>query len=422
MRPLFWKDHTQAGSSKLNRIVRTTRKVLSLIAAIVTGLLSATPVVSFGEVQERGFQVGLTDAITPETVLELKQEWGINLARIQIGDNSRMDGAVGDAYRDLMERAFDRFDSKLPFFEQNNIKVVFALYSTPGGFQTRGSPPHHMMFSDPQLQQEFISIWETIIDRYGNNPAIYAFDLSNEPAENKSLVCGTCKPWVQLVKDVISAIRAKNSSVRLIIKPPYANPVKLGQMPIINDPLIIYNYHSYPFHRYQHAGLPGVNAPPTRPAADAIQRAVYSNLRGFLSKWDKAYKRGEVSSPLPSLNVGEVAVSACAFESGLFLDDMLTTIEGNFDSIDGDALKVSCRQLKKKARDRCYKRAKLLKRRYPLVAAIRKAHTSWTYHGFNDAEIWDARYACSPSNQFFLSPTETDRETVLKAQFSRNSR
>jgi hypothetical protein len=322
----------------------------------------------------------------------------------------------------MMERVFTLVDEKLPIFAQNNIKVVFSLYSPPGGFQTRIKIPHHAMFSQPELQQDFIRMWETIIDRYGNNPAIYAFDLSNEPAENKKAVCSTCKTWAQLVPDVVNAIRAKNTSVRLIVKAPYANAAKLGQMPIFDDPLIIYNYHAYPFTRYQHTGLNKTNGPIARPSTQAVQQATYGRLRGFFMKWDAAYKKGLVRSSTPSINVGEFAVSSCAQEAGTFLDDILGTSEGNFSTIDGDVLQASCKALKKKkARARCMKQAKALKRKYPLIAAMKKAHTSWTYHGFDDALVWDPRYACTPTNEFVVSPTDTDRETVLRAYFSRNA-
>jgi hypothetical protein len=389
-----------------------------LVAALPANLLSSAR----ADVTERGFQIGLTNAITPEVVQELRQDWRINLVRIQVGDNTRMDGAVGQTYLDMMERVFTLVDEKLPIFAQNNIKVVFSLYSPPGGFQTRIKIPHHAMFSQPELQQDFIRMWETIIDRYGNNPAIYAFDLSNEPAENKKAVCSTCKTWAQLVPDVVNAIRAKNTSVRLIVKAPYANAAKLGQMPIFDDPLIIYNYHAYPFTRYQHTGLNKTNGPIARPSTQAVQQATYGRLRGFFMKWDAAYKKGLVRSSTPSINVGEFAVSSCAQEAGTFLDDILGTSEGNFSTIDGDVLQASCKALKKKkARARCMKQAKALKRKYPLIAAMKKAHTSWTYHGFDDALVWDPRYACTPTNEFVVSPTDTDRETVLRAYFSRNA-
>ena len=416
----FFKNHRTRLQRKGPLPRLRARAVVSTV--LVSLMVSCLPWSCQADVTERGFQVGLSDAITPEVVQGLKQDWGINLARIQVGDNGRMDGAVGQEYLDMMEGAFALVDSKLPLFAQNNIKVVFTLYSPPGGFLTRQKVPHHAMFSDQGLQQDFIRIWETIIDRYGNNPAIYAFDLSNEPAEDRKSVCATCKTWAQLVPDVVAAIRAKNSSVRLIIKPPYANSSKLGQMPILDDPLIIYNYHAYPFIRYQHAGLDGISSTIARPTTQAVQQATYGRLRAFLAKWTAAHKEGRVKSPVPTINVGEVTVSSCAAEAGVFLNDMLGAIEGNFDAIDGTALKLSCNSIKKKnERAKCNKRAKALMRKYPLVPAMRKAHTSWTHHGFNDATVWDPRYACSPTNEFFVSPTETDRETVLRAYFSRNT-
>jgi hypothetical protein len=355
-------------------------------------------------------------------VRELREDWGINLVRIQVGDNNNMDGTVGQAYLDMMERAFAVVDSKLPLFAENNIRVVFSLYSPPGGFLTRTKIAHHAMFSQPELQQDFIKMWETIIDRYGNNPAIYAFDLSNEPAENKKAVCGTCKTWAELVPDVVNAIRAKSPAVRIIVKAAYANAAKLGELPILNDPLVIYNYHAYPFTRYQHSGLNQTEKVISRPSKQAVQQATYGRLRGFFTKWNASYRKGLVNSPTPTINVGEVTVSSCAQDAAVFLDDMLATIEGTFDTIDGDMLRESCKALKRNARAKCTKKAKALKRKYPLISAMKKAHTSWTYHAFNDATVWDPRYMCSATNEFVISPSITDRELVLRGYFSRNIR
>ncbi len=410
------------GRSRVSR-QRHAPFLISLLLLVVAALLASIPTSLRADVTERGFQVGLTDALTAEAVQGLRQSWGINLARIQVGDNGRMDGAVGQAYLDMMEDVFNMVDSKLPLFAQNNIKVVFALYSPPGGFLTRTKIAHHAMFSQPELQQDFIRMWETIIERYGSNPSIYAFDLSNEPAENPKAVCSTCKTWAQLVPDVIRAIRAKNQSVRLIVKGPYANASKLAQMPVYDDPLIIYNYHAYAFTRYQHTGLNTPSVPIARPSTQAVQQATYSRLRGFFAKWNDAYRKGLVRAPAPTINVGEITVSPCAQEAGVFLDDTLATVEGSFDTIDGDVLKASCKALdKRKARAKCNRRAKALKRQFPFISAMKKAHTSWTYHGFEDAPVWDPRYTCSATNEFVISPTETDRETVLRAYFSRNAR
>jgi|GEM_PF-1143175 len=405
----------------------TSRRAGSLlrawtIMAVMFVSIAASPNECYSDITDRGFQVGLTDGITNEVLQELKQSWKINLVRLQVGDNTNMDGAVGQQYLDMMERVFQLVDRKLPLFAANNIKVVFTLYSPPGGFETRIKMPHHAMFSRPELQRDFISIWEAIIDRYGNHPAIYAFDLSNEPAENPKSVCDACKSWTELLPDVVAAIRAKGPTIPIIVKAPYANASKLGQLPLFNDPQIIYNYHAYAFTRYQHTGLNKPSGRIPRPSREAVQRETYGRLRSFIAKWIAAHKKGQVSAPLPKINVGELAVSACAEEPGVFLNDLLATVEGSFDEIDGDLLKTTCSSLtSKRARTRCNKKARDLKRKFPLVAAMRQAHSSWTYHGFDDAPVWDPRYMCSPPNQFVLSPTETEREIVLKGYFSRNT-
>ena len=50
----------------------------------------------------RGFQIPL-EAITSESLDDIINNWGANELRIQIGNNSQMDGTIGAEYDAMME-------------------------------------------------------------------------------------------------------------------------------------------------------------------------------------------------------------------------------------------------------------------------------------------------------------------------------
>jgi len=342
----------------------------------------------------RGFQITLD--LSSDSAQQLSQAWGINIARIQIGNNSEMDGTTGAEYISMMQAVFDKFDLLLPILEANNIKVIFALYSPPGGFETRKTPAHYAMFSNAGLQQEYIQIWQEIINRYGSSPSIFAFDLLNEPALRNSQLCAQCKNWNGLLLDTVAAIRALNPSVPLMIKSVYGSPSKLDSLPAINDSNIIYSYHAYPFLSYQQAGIYKRKRNAKRPSKKQIAAALLGSLGKFYRKQYAYFQSGQIPNYPPRLSAGEFGVSSAAINRpGKFMDDLISVLEG------GVSFPAA------QARSKKWKFAKEV------------VHESWISHAFGEAQIWDPRYSCTAPNKCKLK-NETDRSLILKKYFNRN--
>jgi hypothetical protein len=367
---------------------------------------------------ERGFQL-LLDTITAEQLDELVNNWNINVVRLHIGNNSQMDGTTGAAYDSMMEARFALLEATLPLFQARGLKVIFSLSSPPGGFETREGTPHSLMYSQASLQDDFIQKWREIMVRFGSHPSISAFDLSSEPAMDKTKLCSGCRPWNQLVLDTIAAIRQTNPTTTLMVQPLYGDPSKLTQLPTINDANVIYSYNSYLYGAYQHTGVGSTPYSIARPSDDAILANLRRRLSGFFFKmYQRAEKKQIPASAFPPrIVVGEAAVSACATESASFMTGLLTAIETD-QSVRGQDIrrKALRRWQRQRKRNRRAPKPKFTASDFTLDVS----HVGYTIHAYAEAPIWDPRMSCAQDGTIIQPDTDTDRAIVVKSFFSRN--
>ena len=90
--------------------------------------------------------------------------------------------------RDLAE--YDKWlDGKLDHLEevfqkarQYGIKFVVDLHSPPGG---RDDTRDMNMFYEKQYADHFVDAWKKIAARFKGNPSVWAYDLINEPVQNR---------------------------------------------------------------------------------------------------------------------------------------------------------------------------------------------------------------------------------------------
>ena len=397
---------------------RTNALVSNLLNTLL--VLWSSCAIASAAPRERGFQTQL-GALTAENLDELKNNWNINVIRVPIGDDLKMDGLEGADYDALLENLFATLDARLPLLAERGIKLIFCLYSPPGGFLTREAPSHYAIFSRADLQAHFIRTWQAIATRYGSNSTVAAFDLANEPALRKSLLGAGVKDWSGLAVDTVAAIRAIAPTKPIIIRTIYGDPTKLNRLPIIDDANIQYSYNAYLYNNYQHSGVytPALSA--GRPSDEAILKKTRNILAPFFLKvYKAAQEKGVVNNIYPpKLVVGEAAVSACAREPGSFLNGLLTALETD-ESRKGTALRAKA--LRKLNRGR--------RKNQPLRKPKFKAddfkfdvqHIGYAVHAYAEYFAWDPRYSCNAEGKFFLSPTETEQTTVLKGFFSRNAR
>lgn len=404
-----------------------------LVALVNSGAQAETHKVLY-----RGFQTPIR--VNATEIAQQKNEWRANVVRIQIGDNETMDGLTGSAYVAMMDAEMAKFDALLPIFESNGIKVVFAMYSPPGGFvridgerEGPGRPAVHMMFGNPTLEAEYVQMWRRILEKYSANPNIIAFDLLNEPALNLSN-----RGWFKLVRSTVTELRKDYPTTDFMIKSVYGNIRNLVRLPLFNDPHIIYSYHLYPYIKYQKSGIEGNEVVQAQPSFNSVQNAIRNNLTRFLLNVKRSAMVGRAIYP-PRINVGEFGISACAQgDPGEFTRAALDVLEernGNtYRSIKLEVPQFNCNRADARSADAtarrnfaiCYRNFQRQRIRFATIAKryrdvliehvnrlssrdvrtqrssifsnvslLREIqHESWTIHAFAEAPIWDPRATC----------------------------
>ena len=120
---------------------------------------------------------------TTEDDIDTLASWGATMARFQM---TRRWSAVGDN-QDLTEYAawgdsrLDNLADVLRWAEERGMKICVDLHVTPGG---RTTSREHAMFRDKRLADAFVDTWRRIATRFRGHPALYGYDLVNEPVQH----------------------------------------------------------------------------------------------------------------------------------------------------------------------------------------------------------------------------------------------
>ncbi|MBL8994253.1 MAG: cellulase family glycosylhydrolase, partial [Spirochaetia bacterium] len=142
-------------------------------------------------------------------------EWNVNLVRWQINRNWGASGTETDLdkYDKWIDSKMAELDAALKTAQVHGIKLVIDLHTPPGG---RLKDMSMRMFYEKKYQDHFVKVWETFAKRYKGNPAVWAYDLVNEPVENTPAAPGQSF-WETQVR-AAKAIRAIDSQTPIVIE------------------------------------------------------------------------------------------------------------------------------------------------------------------------------------------------------------
>lgn len=137
-----------------------------------------------------------------------------------------------------MEKGFLYIDRALAWCKEFGLNLILDLHKAPGfSFNT---PDENTLFSDPEMQERFIAIWQAFARRYKEEGDNIAYELLNEIVEPDST------RWNRLAEKTIKAIRTIDQKHTIIIGGiDYNNVWRLQDMPIFADDNILYNFHMY---------------------------------------------------------------------------------------------------------------------------------------------------------------------------------
>lgn len=186
------------------------------------------------------------------------KDWGANHIRWQLTwagfPNSYADTATYADYRLWLDGVLSHLDTMLPKCRANGIKVVIDLHTLPGGRQ-KGSYTHKL-FAEKEWQDAFRTIWKDIAARYKDEPAVWGYDLANEPVEG--VTPENLMSWQQLAAVTAADVRAIDKGHVIIIEgAPNGGPEALSVFKPVAVDNVVYSFHMYVPEDFTHQGVGG---------------------------------------------------------------------------------------------------------------------------------------------------------------------
>ncbi|MGF1632309.1 MAG: glycoside hydrolase family 5 protein [Phycisphaerae bacterium] len=272
-----------------------------------------------------------------------------------------------ERYDEWLVETMAELDGALPLFEELGIKVVIDLHTPPGG----GVGNQWELFADARYQQYFIQAWDRLAERYKDEPAVWGYDLANEPPEGA--VAEGLMDWRTLAEHVARRVRKIDPHKAIFIAPgPAGGWGNLPYFEPIDVPGIIYTVHVYDPLEFTHQGVfaqtpTGVKYP--------------GMINGEL--WDRERLRQELM-PVREFQldygvpvfIGEFSAPRWAPGAAEYLRDAISIFE--------------------------------------------EFGWDWTYHSFRNYHVWEVELVAEQESRE-LSPVPTDRMKALQDGFSKNA-
>lgn len=289
-------------------------------------------------VRMRGLNLEISPgSLTPAIARELAS-WGVNTVRI----NFSTDLASGTAPDKRVVRP-GRTDPLAPYRTNVVILKVFTaacaglgvgvMLAASGiyGRDTVNLDDSSGMSFRAGVGNSLMQFWTAMARELRDDPAIFAYDVFNEPNYTFRREQDGAVWYEQLMPEAIRRIRAINPTIWLAVMPwPWGFPNRYGSMPVIDDPAILYTFHSYSPHNYTHQGVGALPRGATYPG----------RLREFdtapLRRWSRAQLAASMQPAFDfarrhgvRMMAGEFGVTRWAPGRDRWIADMLSILEEN---------------------------------------------------------------------------------------------
>ena len=302
--------------------------------------------------------------------------WNVNCIRWQLcrnwgATNSDQDLAEYDRW---LHGRLAEVDKALVLAKRYGIRVVIDLHSPPGG----RLPDDTMNITQVSaFQDHFVKVWERMATRYKGNPAVWAYDLINEPVQNRPSPAGVAD-WLGMQVRAAKAVRAIDALTPIMITTDgWSAPAGFARLAAVDVPRVIYQVHMYEPHGYTHQGVKRAvpNPAPAYPGMLGRKMVDKEALRRILQPvrdFQRAYN--------VHIYVGEFSAIRWAPGADRYLADCIDLFE--------------------------------------------EYGWDWTYHAFREWPGWSIEHLELPvdKNRHEKAATDTARARVLKGWWAKNKR
>ncbi|MCK6491529.1 MAG: cellulase family glycosylhydrolase [Planctomycetes bacterium] len=200
----------------------------------------------------RGVQAIRSSAASGD--LDLLAGWGVSLIRWPLFRNWGQVGTDRDQgeYDAWVGVQIEELQRLLDLAAARGQRVAVNIACVPGG---RLADDTMAMFIEKPYQEQYIRTWECIARRFRGHPGVWAYDLLNEPVQNRPSPPG-CLDWLGLQVAAARAVRAIDPAVAVTIAPDFGGAVPgfayLAPVDLAN---VIYTVHMYWPLAYTHQGV-----------------------------------------------------------------------------------------------------------------------------------------------------------------------
>ena len=296
---------------------------------------------------------------TTEDDIETLHRWGATLARFQIMRNWFMDNDCQDLdeYAQWIDSRLDNLADVLRWAEARGMKICVDLHSPPGG-KRPGDRQMHMLFEE-KYADAFVETWRRIATRFKGNPAIYGYDLVNEPHQKEP---AKINYW-EVQRRAAEAVRAIDPDTPIIIESNLAAaPSAFRYLSPLAMDNVIYQIHVYKPHDYTHQGVRG------NPIGAVWPDSAKGRDRDFLRRALEPARAFQLRHHA-RIYVGEFSAASYAPGAENYLRDC--------------------------------------------IALFEEYGWDWTYHAFREADVWNVEKERNASGKYVPSANNPRKRVLL---------
>ena len=319
----------------------------------------------------RGVMSPIVDQANEENFKLLKQ-WNVNLMRLQLNTSIAV-ARDPVRYREFIDGKIENVIPKvLDLGKKYGIYIILDLHTVPGTGNTRWNP---CLFDDAELVAEFVRIWERIAKKFRNHPALYGYDLINEPNEQRPVKFS----YWEVQRLAAEAIRKIDPETPIYLESNHlCSPYTYSYLSPLKLKNIIYEFHWYDPFLYTHTAYT------SKDRAAGKKMASYPGIF-YGAEWDFKSMRGRLFRSVRAFQekhrarifVGEFSARASAPGAERYLKDCIRVFE--------------------------------------------EFGWDWTYHAFRESKTWSLEYE-GPTDDTLVPSRDNLRKRVLLEGFRKNRR
>lgn len=211
------------------------------------------------------------------------------------------------------EETFRRIDRLMEWCRRHGLCVLLDFHAAPAG-QNRTLPADNAtgyagLWNSRHAQDRVVALWQEMARRYGRHPALFGYDLLNEPQVNQhgeQTAEEQTEQMNRLFGRVIDAIRTVDPDHTIVIEGPVRSSggVRLLDPALLEDPRTAVSYHYYPFAGHESS----INFEAERSESDQMDQLTVFIREHIRTEHEYALRVGR------PLILGEFGVSRAAGE------------------------------------------------------------------------------------------------------------